>query len=246
MTLLPPPPTLSWPLQLAGPAQFDCLIHFCGRAQGAKATPCVPGDIASSAPDQRLDAILWEEHLRGFPPFGADWDQPMICLSESPPAHLSWLVGSRGWPPWGLIFSRQFIYDIGGGPAWHARSSEYETLGRDHRRWAVRLDTTPGRQSDWLFEREWRVPVPSDNPALHVTPHNLTGILIGDPDWQPSRRMMATGMLVDGRNGELAFPGNPYSVPEMRMGLPTLWETAQVRVYWDPDTNGLADARGRS
>jgi hypothetical protein len=97
--------------------------------------------------EQRLDSILWEQRLYGFPPFGAYVDQPMICFSESPPDHLRWLIATRGWPAWGLLFFRQYIYDIGGGPVWHTRATQHAELNREQRRWAVRLDTTPVSRS---------------------------------------------------------------------------------------------------
>ncbi len=94
-------------------------------------------------PAERLDSILWGETLYGFPPFGADKDQPMVCFSESPLDHLQWLLATRGWPGWGLFFTRQAVYGLGGGPVWYTRTPQWHGLGRDQRRWAVRFDATP-------------------------------------------------------------------------------------------------------
>lgn len=237
VTLIPPPPPAevpSWPLAHAGPAQHDVLIHFCGRSPMASMTRWVPGNIANMEPAQRLDNILWDEQLRGFPPFCAEPDQPMVCLSESPPDHLRWLLSTRKWPPWGLIFRRQTVYDIGGGPAWHVRTEQFGKLPREHLRWAVRLDTTPKQRSDWLYEREWRIPLPASDPALTLTPDNLVGVLVGDPRWKPSRRPVETGMHIDASNGELAYPGDLYAVPDVRPSLPWLWNEATYRISWDP------------
>ncbi|MGB8385950.1 MAG: hypothetical protein WCG47_32725 [Dermatophilaceae bacterium] len=46
--------------------------------------------------------------------------------------------------------------------------------------WLVR--TEPGL-SDWLHEREWRVPVPEK--LLQLVPSDLTAVLVGDPSWRP-------------------------------------------------------------
>jgi hypothetical protein len=75
-------------LQQTGPAQYDWLIHFCGRPPGSKMNTYVPPEIAAQTPRQRLDNILWEQRLNGYRPFGAGSDQRMICLSESPPDHM--------------------------------------------------------------------------------------------------------------------------------------------------------------
>jgi hypothetical protein len=231
-----------WPLEQAGPAQFDWLIHFCGRAPSAKSTPYVPDEIANLDPWERLDQILWEQRLLGFPPFGAAFDQPMICLSESPPNHLQWLLGTRGWKPWGLIFQRQYVYDVGGGPVWSVRSPQFDTLSPDQKRWAVRFDTTPEKRSDWLFEREWRIPRPVDDPALLLTTANLVGILIGDPSWRPSVREVHTGFFRSGATGELAHPHEPYAQPDTRPALPSLWVEMALRIYWDPNTRQFGSA----
>ena len=196
-------------------------------------------------PKQRLENILWSENLLGFPPFGAEHDQPMVCFSESPPDHLLWLLSTRGWPAWGLIFRRQYIYDIGGGPVWHTRTAAWHALEREQRRWAVRFDTTPGFESDWLFEREWRVPVDAESPEIQVTTDNLVGVLIGDPDWEPSR-LVETGYFIDASTGQHAYPGDLYAQPEVAPGLPSLWESADLRVYWDPAAKTLSDALVRA
>lgn len=229
--------TSAWPLEKVGPAQFDWLIHFCGRSPGAMTSRAVAPEIAGMKPSQRLDNILWEQQLRGFPPFGADVDRPMICLSESPPDHLRWLVTDRQWPPWGLFFERQYVYEQDGGPVWSVRSAQYDCLTPEQRAWAVRLDTTPGRRSDWLFEREWRMPLRPGTTGLPLT--RLLGILVGDRNWQPSVREVYTGYYRSAATGELAHPHDPYAQPDTHPALPALWHSALFRVYWDPDSNGF-------
>lgn len=236
MTLVAPPPPSpvpSWPLEQAGPAQFDYLIHFCGRAPWSSTTPLVPPEIRQMGPSQRLDEILWSRQLHGFPPFGAEPHHPAICLSESPPDHLQWLLSTRGWPPWGLIFTRQHVYDAGGAPAWHVRTDDYNRLSPEQKRWAARLDTSQENRSDWLFEREWRLPVAPERPTLELGTHNLVGILVGVAEWEPTTREFRTGNLIDGSTGELAYPDNPCATPEIRTGLPDLWNATPLRVAWD-------------
>jgi hypothetical protein len=72
---------LTWPLQPTGPAQFDYLVHFCGRPASTTSTPSVPMNIRTQSPLERLANILWQQRLYGFPPFRAAYNQPMVCLN---------------------------------------------------------------------------------------------------------------------------------------------------------------------
>jgi hypothetical protein len=202
-------------------------------------TPSVPYVIAEQKPWQRLDNILWEQRLNGYPPFGAGIDQPMICLSESPPDHLLWLLGIRHWPPWGLVFSRSDVYDLDGGPVWYARQKQYDTLDQDQRRWAVRFTRA---ESDWLHEREWRIPLPPGYRAIDLGVVPVAAILIAAPNWQPSLRTVPinTGYPVDGRTEDLTHWGNSYGQLQVQhvSALPRLWQITP-RFYWDSTTNSL-------
>jgi hypothetical protein len=167
----------------------------------------------------------------------------MVCLSESPPEHLCWLLKDRHWPPWGLVFRRQHVYDLDGGPVWYARTKQYYTLDQEQRRWAVRLDTNSNSKSDWLQEREWRIPIPPGCQSLNLGVVTVAAILIGTPDWQPSLRTVPTntGYLVDGRTGVLTHSGNPYGQPQVQHfpALPPLWQ-ATPRVYWNSTINRIS------
>ncbi len=231
---------MSSPLQQAGPAQSEYLIHFCGRPAGTSMNDAVPAAIVEWHPCQRLDNILWEQRLYAFPPFGAD--QPMVCLSETPADHLDWLLATRGWPPWGLVFTRQQVYEAGGGPVWYARQAQYEALTWELRQWAVRFDTTLGSTSDWLHEREWRIPVEPEVAALGLPVGSVTGVLIGDPTWTPSSRLVPvdTGTFINSATGAQTWPDDPYAQPYIAQAwsLPTLWATAP-HWYWDPTSRQL-------
>lgn len=224
------------PLSPAGPAQSEYLIHFCGRAPGLKFTPFVPDWIRGITPAQRLDNILWQQCIWGFPPFGAE--SPMVCFSESPADHLVWLMNDRHWPPWGVFLTRQRVYAAGGGPVWYARPGQYAKMAPDQLAWSVRLGTTWGQpRSEWLHEREWRLPVPAENPALSLAPGVITAVLVGNPAWQPSVRLVQqpTGYYVDVSTGQPTPPDNPLAEPQMHQisAYPPLWGTCP-RWYWDP------------
>ena len=153
------------PLEIPGPAQSNFLIHFCGRPSGRPHTPYVRPEIQALTPAQRLDNILWEQQILGFAPFGAAADQPMVCLSESPLDHLQWLLRSRGWPPWGVVLSRQWVFTVGGGPVWYARPGQYETLTRTQWPWAVRLGPPPASAPTGCTNGNGGSPCSRTNPA---------------------------------------------------------------------------------
>jgi hypothetical protein len=146
-------------------------------------------------PAHRLWTILQEQQLRGFPPFGSS--EPMICLSESPLFHLQWLMVYRGFPRWGLFLRRQWVYDVGGGPTWYVRSEQYEELTAEQRRWATRLDTTASTRSDWLHEREWRIPVSRENGSALLLPRmEVVAVLVQMPFLQNILLPGPTGLPV--------------------------------------------------
>jgi hypothetical protein len=207
------------PLREPGPAQSDLIYHFCGRPPGTgRSTHLDPTIAAMSAPD-RLANILWEGMLRGSTPFGAA--NRMVCFSESPIEHLLWLLHDRAFPPWALLVRRQWVYDFGGGPVWYTRDAQYRTLTPEQRDWAMRFEAY---NSDWLHEREWRIPVPPGLGGLPVTAETIVSVVIGEPGWAPWRYVLEpTGRWI-GVPGRVA--------PEMRwqLRLPPLWN--KIHAYW--------------
>jgi hypothetical protein len=107
-----------------------------------------------------------------------------VCFTESDQAHLGHLIATRGFEPWGIARRRPWVYDRGGGPVWHVRS---EALAKTAQlsdylwTWTVRLEAG---QSDWLHEREWRVPLVG-REALALSPEAVEAVIIGDPGWKP-------------------------------------------------------------
>lgn len=218
--------SLGW----AGPAQSDLLVHLCGRPTNTRQTPHVPPDIASASAAARLDRILTTGQMKGFPPFGAEADQPTACFSESPLPHLIHLL-KRGWQPWGLLFTRQWVYDQGGEPVSYMRKARWDTRQRQDKPFAVRLEADPGEGwSDWTHEREWRVPLDPQRPYLTLTPQSVAGILIGDSSWQPTP---GWGPFINRISGQLSDGNDPFDEPWPEP--PPIW-TSAPKWLWNSST----------
>jgi hypothetical protein len=185
----------------------------------------VPPSIRGLTAAQRLDYIIWEQRIRGFPPFGPEGVPipPMVCFSESPADHLDWLL-RKNWPQWGVFVRREWVYAQGGGPVWYARPDQYNKFTPEQFAWAVRFEDAP-RRSDWVHEREWRIPVPpaDPEPALHLAPGDVVAVLVGDPMWQPSTRW---------------WP-QPAGMPPVP-AAPPLWGSFR-RWFWDPANGSVTD-----
>lgn len=199
------------------PDQSALLTHFCHRARPQAG---IPIEILQMSAPQRLESILWESRLRAFVTYsGGD---PAVCLTEATPNGLGFLIGRRHYQPWGLVFTRQSVYDAGGGPVWYARPDEYHLVRSVSTRvksWLVRLE--PG-SSDWLEEREWRIPLSGDDaaePALPLRALHLAAVLVGDQNWSPARTGWATSPATGGQVQGLVVPG-------ILIGVPRWW--------WDP------------
>lgn len=224
--------------QERGPAQSNWLCHFCGRTPGAQASDTLDPAVLAMTPQERLASILWDGALRGSVPFGAV--NPMVCLSESPPDHLTWLLRTREFPGWGLLVTRAWCYGQGGSPVWYARQDRFDEMQEAWhagRNWAVRLN--PG-SSDWQHEREWRMPTSAPDFVVRLQPDDIKAILVEDHSWQPWRDSEEwTGNYLT-HTGEIAEPGEAGE-PEMvtTQTLPPLWTTAPKILWWDRDAGEL-------
>ncbi len=171
-------PPLRRPLH---PGQADTLVHFCGRGRYTTAA-----DVADLTADGRLDSILREGALRAYPPYGSS--SPVVCFSESDTGGVEAMLSVAGWEPWGVIVSRDWVWRQGGGPVWYVRDEVRALLeprlDERLRSWLVR---TEPQSSDWLHEREWRVPCTDPSRmSLPLAGGALVAILVGDGEWEPS------------------------------------------------------------
>lgn len=64
----------------------------------------------------RLESILWESRLRAFVTYSGG--APAVCFTEATVNGINVLTGRRAYQPCGLVFDRQRVYDVRGGPVW--------------------------------------------------------------------------------------------------------------------------------
>lgn len=83
--------------QVERPDLSALLTHFCSRGRPLGAG--VPPDVHAMSVSDRLRSILWEQRLRAFVTYsGGD---SAVCLTEATLAGLQFLIGKRGYQPWG-------------------------------------------------------------------------------------------------------------------------------------------------
>jgi hypothetical protein len=156
----------------------DHLIHFTGRTGGRFS---VPDDIRNLSPADRLAQILYQGRIRAAPTFGTGL-RPIVAFTESSQTSVLRLISEGRYTSWGIGFSKQFIFEQGGGPVLYIRGDEWDAatavLPDPARARAVRfwpgaaweegdpltfdgvqqLPDSLANESQWLHEREWRVP----------------------------------------------------------------------------------------
>ncbi|MDX3345954.1 hypothetical protein PV708_36280 [Streptomyces sp. ME02-6977A] len=219
---------MEYKLGAPGPAQSEYLYHFTDRL--GDRPDWVPEEIRSMKGADRLEAILWEEQFRAFPPFGtADpgaSGKRCVCFSECSPEQMAFLVQGWRFRPWGLVTTREVVNGLGGGAVAYV-PPEVQMRFRKYRlgHWAVSTES----ENSWMHEREWRLPVSS--PAESVTLPAVTAILVADAGWRPRRRAVA---WTDGESGDplAGSGGNPFAVPFE--DYPRLWRETPVWV-WDQE-----------
>ncbi len=174
----------------------DHLIHFTGRT-GQRVN--VDDNVATLSPEDRLWAILLHHAIRGFATFGAL--SPVSCFTESTKAAVARLVGDRRYAPWGIGFTKQFVFDNNGAPVMYVRGDEWahvERIGDPLRSRTVRfwpgaggelLPTYMATPSEWLHEREWRV-----LGDLRFGWDDVAFLIVGDEWWQYQRSTVLAGI----------------------------------------------------
>ncbi len=157
------------------------VVHLTGRT-GQFNNDVVPA-IQALTPAEKLYLIIQQRSIRGHRVFwAAQTSDPVVCFSEATRPGIAQIIKDGVYQPWGLGFSKNFVFQHDGGPAFYVRGdlwSEYRhqvesprLLAFATRYWPgsddpVLSEQNPLRQhSEYAHEREWRVPLSDANPYL--------------------------------------------------------------------------------
>lgn len=191
------------PFSLIGHPDFnEVVVHFTGRR-------CTD-ELAS----HRLLEVVDAGAILATIPYGNDLGA--ACFTESTVRGVRWLIGQKHFVPYGIAFTKAFLFENGGAPAivvrgdeWrHVRNMPPELRARTIRLWP---GATPDlgevlpmhlhTRSEWLGEREWRVPADSGTPAIRFTTDDIAFLVVPDAEWVGAnvRRLVKAGRKEAGR-----------------------------------------------
>ncbi len=162
----------------------EVVVHLTGRTGG------------EADAERRLLRVISSGQVLATTPYGSDLGA--ACFTESTAQGVSWLIAQQHFAPFGIAFTKSFLFANGGAPAIVVRGDEWKhvrDLPPELRARAVRLwpgaTAEPGEQlpphlltrSEWLIEREWRVPADAGSPALTFDTEDIAFLVVPDPDW---------------------------------------------------------------
>jgi len=147
----------------------DVVIHFTGRVGPSLR----PKAIEAMTDWERLSAVVGDSRLIGQEMPGSR--ASAVCFTEATSRGCAWLISAGRYSSCGIAFSKAFLFSAGGGPVLQVRGDEWSSVfswtesmrARAVRFWPGASSGTGERlpwwlegRSEWLFEREWRVPTP--------------------------------------------------------------------------------------
>lgn len=175
------------------------VVHLSGRL--GTQNPATPDHIRNATPEARLVAIIAARRIRAFTPFGGLGFAVVAFTEGTTPGLAGLIAGDQRYAPWGIGFTKDFVFGHGGGPAFYVRGDQWEAFSEHAsmllkafgtRLWPGVFGATPDEPfatattSEWVHEREWRVPIPlqaieAGPPAMGFDPDDVA-ILLLPPD----------------------------------------------------------------
>lgn len=162
----------------------EVVVHFTGRSD------------SRAMAEQRLLQVIGSGQIMASLPYGSDLGA--ACFTESTAVGVSWLIAQSHFAPFGVAFTKTFLFAKGGAPALVIRGDEWlhvRNLPPALRARAVRLwpgaTEEPGEflpshlksRSEWLIEREWRVPGETGQAAVSFTSDDVAFLVVPTPEW---------------------------------------------------------------
>lgn len=218
------------PLRLRqSPDVPDVLLHMTWRY--GKRPGALPPGVEAQTPAQRVGSIL---HMGGIF-YGSTFDSAsrVVCFAQTTRRALSALTANRFFPA-GIAFRKQAVWDAGGGPVHYIRGDHWDEWRNAQlpdgikalgvRLWPENLDapdpTTFFRDgvrgpSEWMHEREWRIPQPVGAPWGWTFARDAVAFLIFEGPGQRDE-MLATLRYWRGHDGWAASLPVAYHAPHHR------------------------------
>jgi hypothetical protein len=197
------------------------VIHFTGRT--GIPNDEVSTDIRGTSARGRLVRILEEGAIVAHRVFWVS-GPPVVCFTECSPAGISTLVAERRYRPYGVAFTKDFVFAAGGGPALYIRGDEWDQIGclppemraRCTPYWPGAEPDSPGEYvfdavNEYTHEREWRVRGGGDPPAFRFQPEDVAFLVIGD--WSEQIPLYRC-VRIDSRAGVIEDPDAIWLLPE--------------------------------
>ncbi len=202
------------------PDLSDFAIHFVKRAWPLNDE--VPQDLLGmSGPGRLFTGILQHGEIRAFRVFYG-WD-PVVCFTECTPAGIQTLVAEGRYAPWGVAFTKDFIFRQGGGPAFYVRADEWDPVSslptqlraRCTKFWPGMISEESEEQipaglsavTEWTHEREWRILGSGTPPAFRFAASDVAFVVIGD--WASANPDYPC-VVIDGSTGNIEDPNRVW------------------------------------
>lgn len=205
--------SFSW----GSPELAEHLVHFVSRT---RPHANLPPDIEGMGARQRLESILRERLIRANDTFYSH-GAPVVCFTEATHQNITWAVESRGYEPWGLIFSKGSIWANGGAPVLYVREDEQSLINEMPaalRSRTVKIDPLAGRS--WMHEREWRITYDEPGDGFRFNTDDIAAVIVGDSNWSPS---------------EMDLEFDPITADWEPVATPSPWSLGFPHVWWAGD-----------
>jgi hypothetical protein len=134
----------------------------------------------------RLRSILRERSIRGGNDKIRSGDH-CVCFTEAPLVSLgTGLVNPTNfsrYAPFGLVFTKKWIFEKGGRPVIYQSESEFRELSDFHKWRHMRYEPNAAQPIDFTWEREWRIKC----RRLEFQPNDVL-ILVPRQEWLDALR----------------------------------------------------------
>jgi hypothetical protein len=137
-----------------------------------------------------------------------------VCLCETPISHLALVLANKTqagfrYRPFGVMFSKQFVYEKGGRPVIYGEEGEFDQLPDALKYRHVRYDPlrTP-KPVDFTWEREWRI----HTNQFEFSPDDATIVF-------PNREVVALGIQHLPRNADGTIPWHFVALEDLGVDI---------------------------